>query len=74
MANIKNKIIHLLGGVTKKERDGDAVAAKVYARWEGKKLAFQEILDTMNNLYGNPKWGEIIYNYVKESLEEISKA
>lgn len=73
MANIKTRLIHLLGGVTKKESDSE-LATRIIALNKGKELAMHEMLDVMNEAYGNPKWGNIVYNYVKQSLEEISKA
>ena len=74
MANIRTRLIHMLGGVTKKECDSAAAMARIDGSLKGKRRALQETLGVMNEEYGNPEWGKIVYNYVKDYLEEISKA
>ena len=74
MANIRTKLIHLLGGLTKKECEGDAAMARIDGELKGMRRALQETLDVMNEEYGNPEWGQIVYKFVKDYLEEISKA
>ena len=74
MIGIKTKLIHWLGGVTKKESDANAAMARLSGVLKGEKKALQTTLDVMNEMYGNPKWGQIVYNFVKCYLEEISKA
>lgn len=72
MANIRTKLIHMLGGLTKKECEGDIVIAKINARLEGERRAYQEILNEMNIEYGNPEWGNYIYKFVKCSVEQLT--
>lgn len=72
MANIRTRLIHWLGGVTKEESKGDIVIAKINARLEGERRAYQEILNEMNIEYGNPEWGNYIYNFVKCSVEQLT--
>ena len=74
MANIRTRLIHMLGGVTKKECDSAAAMARIDGSLKGQRRALQETLDVMNEEYGNPEWGHVVYKFVKESLEEISKA
>lgn len=64
----------MLGGVTKNECDSAAAMARIDGSLKGKRRALQETLGVMNEEYGNPEWGQIVYKFVKESLEEISKA
>lgn len=72
MANIRTKLIHLLGGVTKKENEGCIVLAKMNAGLAGERRATQKILDVMSKEYGNPMWGETVYKYVKESFKMLT--
>lgn len=72
MLNIKTKLIHLLGGVTKKESDSELAVTRIIALNKGKELAMHEMLDVMNEEYGNPEWGHIVYEFVNDYLEEIS--
>lgn len=74
MASIRTKLIHLLGGVTKKESDANAAMARIDGSLKGKRRALQETLGVMNEEYGNPEWGQIVYKFVKDYLEDISKA
>ena len=73
MANIRTKLIHMLGGVTKEECDWAAAMARLSGVLKGEKKALQETLDVMNEEYGNPEWGHVVYKFVKDYLEEISK-
>lgn len=70
MLNIKTKLIHLLGGVTKKEHDDSIRNAKRSASFD----AFFDTMKVMEREYGNPEWGDIVYNYVKEYLEALIKS
>lgn len=70
MANIRTKLIHMLGGVTKEECN---TRARIEAYKDGQWIALMGTLKVMEGEYGNPEWGDIVYNYVKDSLEELLK-
>lgn len=64
MANIRTRLIHMLGGVTRKEHDDSIRMAKRHGAWD----AFMDTLNVMEKEYGNQEWGSVVYNYVKDSL------
>lgn len=67
MANIRTGLIHLLGGVTKKEHDDSIRKEKRHGAWD----AFMDTLNVMEDEYGNPEWGSVVYNYVKDNLQAL---
>lgn len=69
MTNIRTRLIHLLGGVTKKESDSNIAMAKI----DGSRRALLQTLYVMNDAYGNPKWGHIVYSFVMDYLEDLGK-
>lgn len=73
MANIRTRLIHMLGGVTKEEWDQFVLAEKLSSFTEGKHYALVDTLALMEREYGNPEWGTIVYNHVKNSREELLK-
>lgn len=66
MTSIKTRLIHLLGGMTKREHKTEIDRMRVDTFFEGQRSVVHDVLEVMNGIYGNPKWGEIIYNYVRD--------
>lgn len=66
MANIRTKLIHLLGGVTKEEHSEYLSEIRKDALWEGMWIALSHTMKCMKDNYGNPEWGQIVYNFVKD--------
>lgn len=65
---IKNTLIHLLGGLTKEDRN-EWIKWKYY---DGKKWAYFEVYMKMESQYGKPadEWCKILYEYVKTGYED----
>lgn len=71
MTNIKTKLIHWLGGVTKKECNTYVSRAKQEAHKEEQWIALYNTLKFMEDEYGNPEWGSVVYNYVVDALQKL---
>lgn len=71
MANIRTRLIHMLGGVTKEELREYLSREISDAHRDGKWLALFYTMKCMEDNYGNTEWGHVVYNHVKNSLEEL---
>ena len=67
MNDVKEKLIHLLGGVTKDEHE----MVLRYKRSSGELLSCELLLDMMKKAYGMPadQWAKYVYEETEEYLE-----